>query len=114
MTTRTDKLRSNFKNPYFDQFALFKEGDRVSVVLALAHVEKDFYFYQLKIAEKLARVLHLKNVAGQFFKIGDYLKAAKLYQRVNGYFNFGDTANNYQKEDAESEAFIQCEKDLKA
>jgi hypothetical protein len=26
-------------------------------------------------------------------------KAAKIYQKVNGYYNFGDVANNYSKEE---------------
>lgn len=26
-------------------------------------------------------------------------KAAKIYQKVNGYYNFGDVANNYVKEE---------------
>jgi len=37
--------------------------------------------------------------AGDFFKLGKYAKAAKIYQKVNGYYNFGDVANNFQKED---------------
>jgi hypothetical protein len=44
-------------------------------------------------------------VAGHFFKAGNYQKAAKLYQRINGYYNFGDAANNYQKEDDSTEEF---------
>jgi hypothetical protein len=26
-------------------------------------------------------------------------KAAKIYQKINGYYNFGDVANNYTKEE---------------
>jgi hypothetical protein len=28
-------------------------------------------------------------------------KAAKIYQKINGYYNFGDVANNYTKEEGE-------------
>ena len=77
-------------------------------------LSKDVYFYQLPVAAKLARVNHLKGVAGQFFKVGNFEKAAKLYQRVNGYYNFGDTRNNYQKEDEASEAFIKTNDELQA
>lgn len=33
----------------------------------------------MKVAEKLEKVLYLKNIAGNFFKQGNYKKAAKLY-----------------------------------
>ena len=79
ITDRIDKLLSNFANEYFDQYALFKEGDKVSFLIALAYVSKDEYFYQLKVGEKLAKVQELKAVAGNFFKVGKYAKAAKVY-----------------------------------
>lgn len=50
----------------------------------------------------------LKGFAGEFFKRGNLAKAAKLYQKINGYFNFGDVANNYLKEDESCEEFKQC------
>ena len=50
----------------------------------------------------------LKGIAGEFFKRGNLAKAAKLYQKINGYFNFGDVANNYLKEDESCEEFKQC------
>lgn len=78
-TSHYDKLLSNFPNEYFDQHKLFKEGDRISFLICLVHKDKDYYFYKLKIAEKLARAQFLKNLAGQFFKIENYKKAAKLY-----------------------------------
>ena len=99
ITTRVDKLHTNFANHIFDQHQLFKQGDKVSFMLGLAAVSKDEYFYQMFVANKLARINHLKSVAGAFFKLGNYEKAAKLYQKINGYFNFGDSTNNYQKED---------------
>lgn len=47
----------------------------------------------------------LKATAGKFFKVGNYKKAAKIYQKLNGYFNFGDVVNNHAKEDEESEEY---------
>jgi len=52
--------------------------------------------------------MKLKGIAGEFFKLGNHTKAAKIYQKVNGYFNFGDVANNFLREDELSEDFKQC------
>ena len=41
-----------------------------------------------------------------FFKAANFKKAADLYQKINGYFNFGDSTNNYAKEDDKTEDFI--------
>lgn len=94
-TTKIEKLHTNFANHVFDQYQLFKQGDKVSFFIGLATVSKDEYFYQMFVANKLARITHLKSIAGSFFKLGNYAKAAKLYQKINGYFNFGDSTNNY-------------------
>ena len=111
-TTRIDKLHSNFPNPIFDQHTLFNEGDRVSFTIGLVHVSKEIYLYQLNIADKLARIQHLKAVAGSFFKAGNFQKAAKIYQKINGYYNFGDSTNNYQKEDESANDYQIMNRDL--
>jgi hypothetical protein len=108
-TTRIDKLHTNFPSPFLDQFKAFKLGDEVSITLSLFGIEHTSYFYKLTIAEKLAYVRRLKETAGKFFKIGNYKKASKIYQKINGYFNFGDTGNNFQKEDTSSEHFKDCD-----
>jgi len=54
----------------------------------------------------------LKTVAGRFFKAGNFKKAASLYQKVNGYYNFGDATNNYQKEDEDSAEFKEAFEEL--
>lgn len=102
-TSKVEKLMNNFPNHYFDQSKIFKSGDKVSIYITLVHFIDDNYFYKMSIIEKLNRIQHLKNMAGQFFKVGNFKKAAKLYQRINGYYNFGDVNNNYQKEDESSE-----------
>lgn len=51
----------------------------------------------------------LKAKAGDFFKLGNLSKASKLYQKVNGYFNFGDAANNHLKEEGEEFERTQAE-----
>jgi hypothetical protein len=51
----------------------------------------------------------LKATATRFFKsdpkkVNNHLKkAADIYQKINGYFNFGDSTNNYAKEDNDEE-----------
>lgn len=44
-TDQVSKLCTNFPNEVFDQYKLFKEGDKVSVQLALVWISKDEYFY---------------------------------------------------------------------
>ncbi len=73
--------------------------------MALVWISKDEYFYQQNVAKKLERIQHLKGIAGQFFKAGNFEKAGRVYQKINGYFNFGDSTNNYQKEDETSEEY---------
>ena len=45
--------------------------------------------------------MRLKAVAGEFFKQGNFAKSAKVYQKINGWYNFGDASNNYLKEEGE-------------
>lgn len=114
-TTRVkDKLHTNFKSEFLDQYTAFKEGDTVTFTISLFGIKNTSYFYKLPIADKLAYVTRLKVTAGEFFKAGNCKKAAKIYQKVNGYFNFGDTGNNYTKEDEESEHFKKTTEDLNA
>jgi hypothetical protein len=116
-TTRLEKLRTNFKGELFDQYDIFPEpavvteestkstGHVVKITAALFGISNTKYFYKYSVIEKLATVERLKAIAGDFFKVGNLKKAAKVYQRINGWFNFGDASNNYLKEDAESEEF---------
>jgi hypothetical protein len=104
-TTRVDKLHTNFPSSFFDQHKAFKVGDTVSFTVSLFGIENTSYFYKLLIAEKLTYVRRLKENAGKFFKIGNFKKAAKIYQKINGYYSFGDTGNNFMKEDVDSEHF---------
>jgi hypothetical protein len=60
----------------------------------------------------LANVQRIKTTAGRFFKVQNYRKASKIYQRINGWYNFGDAANNYAKEDADSAEFIKDHTEL--
>jgi len=77
----------------------------VKITAALFGIGNTKYFYKYSVAEKLATVERLKAIAGDFFKMPNLKKAAKVYQRINGWFNFGDAGNNYLKEDAESQEF---------
>jgi len=99
-TTRLDKLHKNFASPMFDQYKI-KAGDRVRFTVSLYSIKNVKYFYKLTVADKIAYVERLKSKAGDFFKQGNLQKAAKIYQKINGYFNFGDVNNNYTKESGE-------------
>ena len=72
------------------------------------------------MADKLKHVLRLKATATRFFKADPKLvtnhlkKAADIYQKINGYFNFGDSTNNFAKEDETSEEFQKTNAELQA
>lgn len=104
-TTKIDKkIRGGFVNEELglDPYTI-PDDAKVTFYLYLVDVDKPEYFYKLPLQEKLKRVLHLKDMAGKFFKMQHYAKAARIYQRVNGFYNFGDTNNNFLKEDETTE-----------
>lgn len=74
-------------------------GDTVVLTVSLFSISNTRYFYKLCVDDKLAYVHRLKAVAGEFFKQGNFAKSAKVYQKINGWYNFGDAANNYLKEE---------------
>jgi len=104
-TTQVDKLRTNFPSDFLDQYAVFPEAANVPIKLtvALFGIQNTRYFYKFSVAQKLANVERIKATAGRFFKSGNLKKAARIYQRINGWYNFGDAANNYLKEDESCE-----------
>jgi len=101
-TTKVEeKLHKNFKSDFLDQYTAFKDGDTVKFTVSLFGIEHTSYFYKLPVTQKIAYVQRLKATAGAFFKVGNYKKAAKVYQKINGYYNFGDSTNNHAKEEGE-------------
>ena len=79
-----------------------KQDDKVLFRLTLLDSTYPIYFYKMTVKEKLEHCLRLKTTATNFFKSGydnGFKKAADLYQKINGYYNFGDATNNYAKED---------------
>ena len=105
-TSRLDKLKTNFPSVDlgFDQYAegVLNEGDSVLIRITLIDSTHPKYFYKLLVKEKLEQILALKGTATRFFKSAlpnGFKKAADLYQKINGYYNFGDATNNYAKED---------------
>ena len=44
-TDQVSKLCTNFPNEVFDQYKLFKEGDKVSIHMGVVWISKDEYFY---------------------------------------------------------------------
>jgi len=105
ITTDISRLHNNFEWPLLNQYDKIKEGDKVSFTVTLVQHVDEQYFYMMKVGEKLAKIQKMKGIAGAFFKKQDYKKAAKIYQKINGYYNFGDATNNYSKEDEEAEEF---------
>ena len=55
--------------------------------------------YRLPIAEKVARLSHLKEMGNKFFKMGNWGKAKKHYNMVAAVFRNKDARNNSAKED---------------
>lgn len=68
ITTKIDKLLTNFSSEVLDQYKAFKEGDKVSFFIGLVHCDDKAYFYKLSVADKLAHVKRSKDIAGKFFK----------------------------------------------
>ena len=68
-TSRVDKLKTNFANTSigFDQHALFKDDDQVMFRITLLASTMPGYFYKMKVADKLAHILRLKETATKFF-----------------------------------------------
>jgi hypothetical protein len=77
-TTRLEKVKTNFKSDIFNQHEV-KEGQVVKFTVTLVGHETTRYFYKYPVATKLAVVKRLKGIAGDFFKLGNYAKAAKIY-----------------------------------
>jgi len=48
-----EKLHTNFKSEFHDQYAAFKEGDIVTFTVTLYGVENTSYFYRNPVAKKL-------------------------------------------------------------
>lgn len=123
-TTRLDKLLTNFPNPDIglDQYVHFKkEGDeelKVTILMSVLDSSHPIYFYKMKVKDKLEHVKALKVTATRFFKApeiaNNYKKAADLYQKINGYYNFGDSTHNYAKEDEEDEEYKQTNSELQS
>ena len=109
-TNRVDKVTNNFSTDLVKK-EWFKEDEENEIVITI-HLE-DFdhpeAFFRLPVQEKVSRLLEFKRVATDFFKANhlknNIKKACKMYQKINGYFNFGDADNNFLKEDEESEEF---------
>jgi len=97
-STRLDrKMRGNFPNEElkFDQTKIPEKDAKVVFWVQLLDKDQPEYFYKLTIQEKVDRILYLKNLAASFFKVQNFKKAGRIYQKANGYFSFGDTSNNF-------------------
>lgn len=104
-TNRVDKMTNNFSQGFIKK-EWFDEGPNdIIVTIHLQDFDQPEAFYKLPIEEKLKRIQDYKKIATDFFKAEEYKKACKMYQKINGYYNFGDANNNYLKEDEESEHF---------
>lgn len=106
VTNRVDKMTNNFssgfiKKEWFDQ----EVPNDIKVIIHLEDFDKPETFYKLPVEDKLKRIQTFKKIATDFFKAEQFKKACKMYQKINGYYNFGDANNNFLKEDETSEHF---------
>ena len=103
-TTRVEKLTNGLNSDFIKPDSI-KLGDKIRIFIHLDETDRPESMHKLLLAEKRQRIEFSKNVANQFFKIGNIKKAAKLYQKINGYYNFGDITLGNEKEDKESKEF---------
>ena len=68
------------------------------ITFSLLAFEQKEYLFKLPIAEKIERIMFLKQVSGLMFKAQKYGKAEKLYKRMNHFFRGKDAKNNFSKE----------------
>jgi len=77
-TTWSEKFLSNLPCPFIDQ-TWFQDKDDIRLTIHLLDFDRPLSFYKLPSSEKLERLCHIKNVATEFFKIGNFQKACKFY-----------------------------------
>lgn len=65
-------------------------------------MEQKDYLFKLTVAEKINRIMFLKNISGKMFKAQKYQKAEKIYKRMNHFFKGKDAKNNFCKENEQS------------
>lgn len=105
-TNRVDKMTNNFSQDLVKK-EWFRDDieNEIIVTMHLEDFDQPAAFYKTPVKEKYERLLSYKAVATQFFKKDEFKKACKMYQKINGYFNFGDANNNFLKEDEEDSEF---------
>ncbi|CAI2361261.1 unnamed protein product [Moneuplotes crassus] len=116
-TNRVDKLTNNFSDKLIDKSWFDKNKEyEIVITIHLLDFDQPEAFFKLPIKQKVERLLDFKRIATDFFKAtklkNHIKKACKMYQKINGYFNFGDANNNFLKEDEESEEFKKYYKEL--
>lgn len=106
-STKLIKARNNFEDEIIAlQSKVGEESKDVRLTVELIDYTRNLpSMYRLKLNKKKERIERLKTIAAKFFKAGNVKRSCKLYQKINGYFNFGDISNNFQKEDEESPEF---------
>ena len=114
-TTRREKVVGFFPdndNKVFDEVVLGAFKKEVKFVIQFVQIDQKEFIHRLSVADKLERMIFLKEVAGKFFKKGVSKKAIKLYSKITAIFKSKDARNNYKKEDAESEEYKEIMKKL--
>lgn len=113
-TTRVDKFFTNLESGIIKK-EWFNEGDNeIELFIHLVDFDKPESMYKLNAEGKLKRVKHIKEVATEFFKLGEWKRACKFYQKINGYYNFGDISNNQAHEDETTDHYKQIHHELAA
>jgi len=112
-TDRVEKLTNNFSSDFIKKEWFNEEGENnTEIMLHLIDYDQPEVFYKLPVKEKLDRIKEYKKIATDFFKAEKFKKACKMYQKINGYYNFGDANNNFLKEDENSDNFKSWHEEL--
>jgi len=111
-----DDAHGLFKKEWFDKVGEIDEktGNQRWIVFYLEMIDFDTpeNMHALEIAEKMPRLLRIKNLATKFFQKKDWKNACKQFQRMYSHYNLKDIYNNIQHEDEESEQYKSAKKEL--
>ena len=104
-----DEKNNLFKTEWFDKVGEIDEatGNQRWIIFTIELIafETPEAMHGLFMKDKIPRLMRLKEIGGRFFKMQNWPKALKTYQRLYSHFNLKDIYNNLQKEDANSEKY---------
>jgi len=103
ISLKNDIIKSKLV-PYFNNDPIFtkklffntetnKDYENMIIFIYMRNTEKSLPFAELNFKNKSEKILQLKEIASNLFKMGYIKKAAKLYQKINAWLSFGDYEN---------------------